>query len=282
MELLKTLPENLLVTSAYIGLFVFIFLVAKWVKDLFTPYKLNKELAEHDNFAISLTMSGYYIAVALIYAGQVAGYGVSFQSDIINVALYSLLGVLVLNLCRWINDKFILRTFCNIEKLTKEQDVGVGIVQFAVYVATGFIASGALSGEGSIWTFFGFFFLGQLCLIIFSVVYNLIAPFNLYEQLEQKNMAAATAFAGTIIALGLIIMNGVSGDFVAWSSDLTSFALTVFIAFVCLPLFLWVTDRLIIPGKSIRIEIVEDKNLAAGVLEATIAVSFALVLIKLL
>lgn len=282
MEFLNTLPENLLVTLAYIALFVFIFLVAKWVKDLFTPYKLNNELAEHDNFAISLTMSGYYIAVALIYAGQVAGYGVSFQTDIINVASYSLLGVLVLNLCRWVNDKFILKTFCNIEKLTKEQDIGVGVVQFAVYVATGFIASGALGGEGSIWTFFAFFILGQLCLIIFSLLYNLIAPFNLYEQLEQKNIAAAIAFAGTIIALGLIIMNGVSGDFVAWTSDLTSFAITVFIAFVCLPLFLWLTDRLIIPGKSIRKEIVEDKSLAAGLLEATFAVSFALVLIKLL
>lgn len=281
MEILNTLPETLLTGLAYLVLFAFIFLMAKWVKDLFTPYKLNQELAEHDNFAISLTMSGYYIAVALIYAKQVSGPGVSFQSDIVNVAIYSSLGVLVLNLCRWVNDKFILRTFCNIEKLTQEQDNGVGVIQCAVYIATGLIASGALSGEGSLLTFAAFFILGQLCLILFSLFYNAIAPFDLYKELEHKNISAAIAFAGTIIAFGLIVMNSVSGDFVAWSEDLIAFATSAFIAFICLPILLRVTDRLIIPGKSIRKEIVEDRSLAAGLLEATIAVSFALVLIKL-
>lgn len=282
MDILNALPADLLTGLAYMGLFAVIFLAAKWLKDLFTPYKLNKELAEHDNFAISLTMSGYYFAVAMIFAGQLSGPGVAFRVDFLNVGMYSLLGVLVLNLCRWINDKFILRTFCNIEKLTQEQDLGVGVIQMAVYAATGFIASGALNGEGSIWTFLSFFALGQLCLVLCSVCYNWIAPFDLYEELEQQNLSAAIAFAGTTLAVGLIVMNSVSGDFVAWQSDLTSFAVSVFIAFICLPLLLWITDRLIIPGKSLRREIVEDQNLAAGLLEATIAVSFAMVLVKLI
>lgn len=281
VEIINTLPETLLPSMIYIGVFGVILLLAKWVKDVFTPYSLNLELSEHDNFAIALTMAGYYLAVALIFASQLSGPTISLKTDVINVTLFSLLGLLVLNLSRWVNDKFILRTFCNIEKLTKEQDTGVGAVQFSIYVATGLIASGALQGEGSIWTFIGFFALGQLCLILFGACYNLFAPFDLYRELEKKNLSAAIAYAGTTLAFGLIIMHSVSGDFVAWSSDLPSFAISAALGFVFLPVLLRLTDRLIIPGKSLRKEIVEDSSLAAGALEATIALSFALIIIQL-
>ena len=53
-----------------------------------------------------------------------------------------MLGLLFLNLSRVINDKVILRTFCNVEQLTEEHNSAVGIVQFGTYVATGLIAAG--------------------------------------------------------------------------------------------------------------------------------------------
>lgn len=282
MENITVLLDNLTTVMAWFGLYAFIFLLAKWAKDLFTPYSLNDELAERDNLAISLTMSGYYLAITLIFLALLSGAVKELKSDLLNVASYAALGVIVLNVSRWINDKFILRTFCNIEMLTKEQDNGVGAIQFAVYLATGLIASGAVSGEGSFITFIVFFALGQVCLIAFSLIYSRIAPFDLYRELENKNLSAAIAFAGTLIAFGLIVKNGVSGDFINWKDDLISFSITAISGFVCIPILLKLSDRLVIPGKRLSKEIAEDKSLAAGVLEATIAICFALVLIKLL
>ena len=281
MESINYLSEHLLTGAVYIGLYTFLFLLAKWAKDFFTPYCLNQELAEHDNMAVSLTMSGYYLALTLIYSSLLSSSDGELQTGVINVTAYSLLGLLALNLSRWINDKAILRSFCNIEKLTKEQDNGVGIIQFAVYLATGLIAAGAVTGEGNMLTFISFFVLGQVCLILFTFVYRLVAPFDLYEQLEKHNLSAAIAFAGTLLAFGIVVMNSVSGDFVSWQTDLLAFALSAVVAFVFIPLLQWATDRLVIPGKSLRQEIVAQQSLSAGVLEASVAVSFALVLVRL-
>jgi uncharacterized membrane protein YjfL (UPF0719 family) len=139
-----------------------------------------------------------------------------------------------------------------------------------------------VSGEGSLISFVTFFLLGQFTLALFAIIYNVITPYDIHEELDNKNTAAAVGFSGTLIGLGLIIMNGVSGDFVDWIQDLTSFALTAAIAFVFLPVLLILIDRLVIPGKSMRKEIQFDKNLGAGLLEAVCAISFSAVLIHLL
>ncbi|GEA12173.1 DUF350 domain-containing protein [Alteromonas sp. KUL49] len=273
--------EILLPAVVYLVLFAVIFLAAKWAKDLFTSYSLNKELAEHDNASIALTMSGYYIAVALIFVSQLAGPSYGLTQDIFLVGGYSVLGILLLNLSRWVNDKAILRTFCNIEKLTKEQNNGVGAIQFGVYLATGLVVSGALSGQGSVLTFFVFFLLGQLSLVAFTIIYNLVAPYDLYAELEKNNFAAAVGFSGALIGLGIIVKNSVTGDFVAWNTDLLSFAGSAVLGFIFLPLLLRLVDRLVIPGKSLSHEITHDQSVAAGLLVASIVISFSLVLVQL-
>ena len=281
MEFTNILPENILTIVSFIVLYAFLFLLAKWAKDLFTSYSINEELAEKDNLAVAMTMSGYYLGVTVIFAALLSGPSIGLKSDLMAVGGYSAAGILLLNLSRWINDKFILKAFCNIEKLTQEHDLGVGAVQFAVYLATGFIAAGAITGEGSLVSFIVFFVLGQVTLALFTILYNAITPYDIHAELDNKNIAAAIGFSGTIIGLGLIIMNGVSGDFTDWQQDLLSFVVTVVIAFICLPILLILIDRLVIPGKSLRKEIQFDKNLGAGLLEAICAISFSAVLIHL-
>ena len=267
--------------AIYVVLFCIILLGAKWAKDVFTPYSLNKELAEQNNVSISLTMAGYYIGVALIFVSQLSGPSVGLKTDLLVVSGYSVLGILFLNLSRWINDKAILRTFCNIEKLTVKKNNGVGIIQFSIYVATGMIASGALSGSGSVLSFFVFFVLGQLALIVFSRFYNTLSTYDLYQELENDNFAAAISFAGALVGLGIIVKNSASGDFIAWKEDILWFATTAVASFIFLPALLRLTDRLVIPGKSLAVEIAQNRNIAAGLLSASLLVSFSFVLVKL-
>ncbi len=77
-------------------------------------------------------------------------------------------------------------------------------------------------------------------------------------------------------------MNASSGDFVDWRRDLVEFGWSNLIAFVMLPLIRVVMDRLIIPGHSLGRDIRDDGNVAAGLLEGTCAIAFAIVLAVLL
>jgi len=269
--------------AAFIALYGVVFLLAKLIMDLLTPYKMDEELAKKDNFAIALSMCGYYLATAIIFMGALVGPSQGFVKDLMLVGGYSMLGLVFLNISRWLNEKIILSKFCDIEQLIKEHNLSVGAVHFSVYVATGLIAAGAISGQGGgIISSVVFFVLGQLSLFLFSFVYGFFTPYNIHEELEKKNIAAGVAFGGTLIALGIVILNGVSGDFVSWRVDLTLFAIVNVMAFVFLPAIRFVMGKLVIPGHDLSKEIRDDQNLGAGMLEATVAISFAAILVQLI
>lgn len=265
------------------GLYFVLFLLAKWMKDFFTPYKINEELTQKDNLAISLTMCGYYLGTVAIFIGALFGPTQALTKDLMLVGGYSILGLVFLNISRYFNDKIILRKFCNIEELTKEHNVAVGAVQFGTYVATGLIAAGAVTGTGGgVGTAIVFFVLGQISLLIFSLIYDKFTPYSIHEELGKKNVAAGAALGGTLIALGIIVLNGVSGSFVSWEENLINLAVVNVMAFIFLPVVRFMMDRLVVPGDNLSREIIEDKNLGAGLLEATVAISFAIVLKVLL
>lgn len=279
MDMNTIIMEDFTKAGAFILLYAFILLIAKWAKDFLTPYKLNSELGKKDNLAVAMTMSGYYLGVTAIFAGTLMGPSQGLVTDITLVTKYSILGLAFLNIARFLNDKIILRKFCDTQHLTTEQNTGVGAVHFGVYLATGLIAAGAVSGQGGgIASAAIFFILGQASLCLFSLIYQLLTPGNIHEQLEKKNIASGVGFGGTLIALGIIILNGTSGNFTDWQSDLTLFTVTNVAAFIFLPVIRLIMDKLVIPGHSLNKEIMDEQNVGAGLLEATTAIGFAIVL----
>jgi len=283
VELKTVIFEDLPRTAAFVVLYLVLFLLAKWFKDFLTPYKINDELTNKDNLAIALTMCGYYLGAVAIFVGALAGPSQGFVNDLIQVGGYSILGLIFLNASRFFNDKVMLSKFSNVEQLSKEQNVAVGAVQFGTYVATGLIAAGAVTGTGGgVITAIVFFVLGQLSLLIFFLIYNFFTPYSIHDELGKQNVTAGVALGGTLIALGIIVLNGVSADFVDWEASLTTLTITNVMAFVFLPIVRILMDKMVIPGNDLSCEIVDDQNIGAGFLEATIAISFAIVLTSVL
>ena len=283
MEFLGTyfsdLPRNL----SFLALFIFLFLFSKWLKDVSTPFKINTELTDQDNLAVALTMSGYYLAVTAVFVGALAGPSKDLPSDLVTVGGYSILGLVFLNLSRVFNDKVILRKLCNNEQIAQEQNAAVGAVQMGTYLATGLVAAGAVTGTGGgVHTAIAFFVLGQLCLWIFSLIYDALTPYSIHKELESKNVAAGAALGGTFIALGIIIFNGTSLNFTGWVPSLMHFAVVNALAILFLTVIRLLMDRLVIPGDKLNREIAEDRNLGAGLLEASVAISFAIILLSVL
>ncbi|TAE83369.1 MAG: DUF350 domain-containing protein [Alphaproteobacteria bacterium] len=283
MDIKSMVVEDIIKAAAFIVMYVVLFLVAKFLKDFLIPYKINHELTKEDNLAVALAMCGYYLASAAIFVGALLGPTQGFFEDMIAVGGYSLLGLVLLNCSRWFNDKAILRTFCDTEQLMKEKNVGVGAVHCGAYLATGLIAAGAVSGQGGgIVSCIVFFILGQLSLVLFSLIYEKFSSYNVHAELLQKNTASGIAFGGNLIALSIVIMNAASGNFTSWKQDITLFLIYNLIAFVFLPVIRLVMDRLVVLGDSLGREIRDDKNIGAGFLEATVAIIFAVILTILL
>ncbi len=284
MEWSDMVIDETLKVLAYVGVYAVLFLLAKQLKDVLTPYKLLEELAKKDNPAVGLSLSGYLLATAIIFVGPLIGPSTGdLKTDLMLVAGYSLLGLLFLNLSRWSLDKLVFHKFCNITAIVEDRNLGMGAVRFGVYVATGLIAAASLNGQGGgPETAVAFFALGQVSLIVFARLYDVTTPYALQHEVEMGNTAAGVAFGGTIVALGVIIAKGVAGDFVSWEANLLFFVEVAVIGMVILQVVRVFMDKMILTGHDLNKEISEDRNLAAGFLEVGVANSFAIVLAALL
>jgi uncharacterized membrane protein YjfL (UPF0719 family) len=267
------------VPLSFLVLYVMVFAIAKFAFAKIVGYDLNHEVASRHNKAVGTAYSGYLIAVTIVFIGALAGPTKGFVADVASVSAYSALGVVLLLVSRAVNDRLILKEFSNHDELIRDQNVGTGAVLFGSYVASGLIVAGAVHGEGGgVVTATAFFLLGQLSLIIFTWLYNRITPYDVHEQIEKDNVAVGVAFGGTLVALGIILMNGVAGGFTSWSHNLGRFALFSLGAFVVLPLFRLFMDKVLLSHYDLNRELHSDANVAAGLLEAAMVICFAAVI----
>lgn len=268
MDFLDTLITSLI----YLALSFALFIVGKLVFKLFhKEVEVAKELVEHDNLAFAVAHVGYYVGILLAVGSAIVGPSHGLVQDMIDISIYGLLAILLLNIALIINDKIILRKFSIREEISGKQNLAVGVAEGAIAVSTGLILLGSVSGEGgSVVTAIVFWALGQVLLILTALLYNAITKFDLYEQLGKANVAVAVGFAGALIAIANLIRYGLSGGFETWQENLTNVGLEVGVGFVFLPVMRVVTDKLLLPGRNLTDELVnqEKPNLGAAFVEA--------------
>lgn len=280
---MNVLIPQIISAVSMIVLFIVIFLFAKAARDWLSPFSINDELTVQDNIAMSVSMAGYFVAVIIIFIGAMLGPSVNLMTDLMMVGGYSLIGIALLNLSAFLNDKLILYQFSNYKEIIEDKNAGTGAVLLGSYIASGMVIAGAVHGEGGgVGTLLVFYLLGQVALILFTWIYNLITPFSIHEEIEKDNVAAGTAFGGTLVALGIILMKGSAGNFVSWSENIQWFVIDSVIAFILLPLVRIIFEKLVIRGADLNMEITRDRNLGAGLLEMTVAIGFASILFFLL
>ncbi|MDX2283010.1 MAG: DUF350 domain-containing protein [Bacteroidia bacterium] len=270
--------------AAYVLLYIAVFFLAKWIKSIFVPYRLDEQLTEHDNVAVAVSLAGYIAGVTAIFAGAVwpsgGGGFLSFWEEFALVAAYALGGVLLLNLARILNDRLMLHKFSVERELIRDQNPGTGLVEAAAYLASGLIIGGAIHGEGGgPVTALVFFALGQAALLLFGWLYARLSPYNLHAEIEDDNTAAGAGFAGGLISIGLIVMHAVAGNFSGWAEDLAALGLDLLLILVYLAGVRLIIDRFFLRRSNLQTEIARDRNLGVGLLEMVASVGFALVLI---
>lgn len=252
------------------GAFV-LFLVGKLVyRIVHRRFNLRQELFEHDNFAVALAMTGYYLGLVLAVTGMFTGPSAGLVDDLIDLGVYGLLAIVLLNVSVVINDKVILRGFSNEKEILVDQNAGTGVIEGANSVAVGLIIAGALSGTGSLWTALAFWGFGQLALVGASLLYARVLPYRLHAEIERDNVAVGVAFAGLLVGLGNVVRFAVAGDFVSWPVSLGTALVYTLVGAALFPVVRLVTDWLLMPGVTLEGELVRQAkpNVGAGLLEA--------------
>ena len=262
--------DQILPGFIYLAVVLALLVVGKWVYDaLHRSFALRTELIEKDNLAVALAVAGYYLGLVIVLSGVVSGpASFSLLDDVIGLAIFGLLGIVLLNVSAWLNDKVVFSKFAIEREIVEDRNVGVGILEGANYVAVGLITAGAMSGEGGLASGLAFWIAGLVALIVAGILYDRITSYDLHDEIEKNNIAVATAFAGVSIGFGNVIRLAGEGDFVSWNESLTGFGYYTLVGLVLLPFIRLFADKVLLPGARLSDELVQEQpNLGAGVIE---------------
>ncbi len=261
--------------------FYVLFYIGKKINDLMhRDYNLIEELVQKDNPALALALTGYYAGLVFSLGGVVTGPSHGIINDLIDMTVYGLLSIVLLNLSWLLCDRLILHKFKISDELIRDQNQGTGAVSLGVCIASGLVIFGAVSGEGgSIWTAIAFWAIGQLLLIIAVFLYNMILPFDIHHEIEKDNAAVGVSLSGALIAMGIIIGLAAEGDFYSWEENLPEFLFFALLGLVLLPIIRFLTDKVLLPTVKLTDEIAgqEKPNMGAAYIEAFSYIAAALV-----
>jgi uncharacterized membrane protein YjfL (UPF0719 family) len=250
--------------------------VGKKVYDVLTPYNLNEQLIEVDNKAVALSFAGYMFGLGIILRGVLSGETTKdFYPDLLDMVIWGVIGIVLLQISRVVNDKILLSRFDNIKELVEDRNIGTGAVEAGTYIGTALLIMAAISGEdtsflaGLVSTLI-FFVFGQVGFILFGKLYQVITRFDLHAEIEKGNASAGVAFGITLVAIGLLL-----SDFIVKSDSLVGFAVWFVLSAFLLVINRYLVDKIILPGRLLDEEISKDQNWGAALVEGGMAVMIA-------
>ena len=271
--------------------------LAKFAKDAVTRhYRVDEEVTTKGNLAMALRLSGYFIAIILVFLGALYqplalgfaadgfGFNQAFGEEVLRVFLYSLGGIVALNLVRVLFDRLILYKFQLEKEVVEDHNIGAGAAEFGMYVATGLLIAGAVAGETyrsegeAALIALAFFGMGLVLLIAFALAYEFTTPFNIHDEIERDNPAVGIALGGNLIAIGLVALKAVFGDFAGWGESIASFLVFGVLGFALLYGMRLLVDLVLLPTVRVSQVIGSGHNIGVALVESAVVISSALIL----
>ncbi len=286
IDILTYLPRGLI----YVALGLVVLILAKLARDVVTRHGIEEEIVTKGNLAVALRLSGYLMGVILVFLGAVyeplggdgyIGLGLdrAFGLEVLWVFLYSLAGIVALNLMRLVTDRLVLYRFELEREIIQDQNAGAAAAEFGVNVASGLVIAGAIAGEGGPLNALAFFGLGLGILILFALFYEWTTPFNIHDEIERDNPAVGIALGGNLIAIGLVTFKATFGDFVGWQAGILEFVVYSVVGFVLLYVLRVAVDLVLLPHTRVSQQVAGGRNVGVAFVETAVVVSSALILL---
>lgn len=296
VDTLEFFPKGLI----YVALGLAVLVLAKTLQDLITRYSINQQVTGESNVALGLSIAGYYLGVIFVFVAALyqpltivrdsdwKPVGAQFWGDLLEVSIYAVAGILVLNIARIVVDRFILYNFNTEKEIIEDQNVGTGVVEFGVYLATGLVIAASIAGTGSAGgdvtnldaalRSLAFLGLGTVILVLYVLFYQFSTPYDIHAEIEKGNVAVGVALAGNLIAIGLVTFKAVFGEFVGWPESLASFITFAVLGVVLLYLVRRITDIILLPGTKLSDELGVERNLGVAFIVTAVVISASLIL----
>lgn len=264
--------DNVLVGLVYIIACFIILAIAKYAYGVFHKgINVDDELVEKDNLSFAVSQVGYYSGILLVLGATLAGVSNGLVNDVIDMGIYGLIGIVLLNWSMWWTDKVVLPKFNVRKEIIEDRNVGTGVVEGAVAFGNGLILFGVFAVEQMFSPQVLIYFVGgQFLFLLAAKIYNVITPYDIHEHIEKDNVAVGVGFSGAIIAVANIVRFALSAEFEGWQ-DLGLVLLFDFaIALALLPMMRMLVDKILLPKRKLTDEIVnQDKpNVGAALIEA--------------
>jgi uncharacterized membrane protein YjfL (UPF0719 family) len=258
--------------------------VAKKLADARTKsFNDDNEIEENSNKAVGFRRAGLYVAIGIALVGTLSGTSQGLMEDVISLAIDGAVILVCLFACRALNDNIMLGHIDN-DQEAKNGNSAVGLAECGMYMATGFILNGSLSGDGSGGIIAGvigtvvFFAVGQALLLLFGLCYEKITPYNVRDEIKKDNPAAGLALAIMLVALGIILRASIAGPSSGWIQDFKGFGISAGYGIILLLVFRKMIDIFLLPNTNLETEIKRDQNVAAIAVTGSAILAVALII----
>lgn len=239
-------------------------------------YSLTFETTVKDNPAVGIRFGLFLLASAIPFLNLLQPSGAGLREDFNVVAFYGLVSIVLLIVSREINDRLILFSFRNDEEVIGKRNVAIAVVEGASYLGTAFIVSGAFSNvESGIGAAFIWFAVGLGVMAILDNVYALAVP-GMQEALASQDLACALSLGGFLVSGGIALGAAIGGESYGWAQDAIDVGSFLGLWFLIIVVVHFVMNRLFLPGTTVRKELLADRNVAAGIIEAVLFITVTL------
>ena len=272
--------EILFILASLLCFLVFARSVFGWVGRL-EGYSLTVETTINDNPAVGIRFGFFLLAAATSFFNLLVPSGGGLRQDFDIVAFYGLVSILLLVIAREVNDRLILYKFNNDAEVIGKKNSSIAVVEGCSYLGTAFITSGAFSNvEAGIGAALIWFVVGQCVLVVLDNIYSIAAP-GIQDALGAQNLAAAFSLGGFLVAGGLALGAAISGESFGWVQDGIDVGYFLAIWFLVITVVQFLLNKIFLPGTSVRKELLTDRNVAAGIIEAVLFIITTLFYIKI-
>jgi uncharacterized membrane protein YjfL (UPF0719 family) len=262
---------------------VVVLILAKVALGWLSPYSTDQEMTSRDNPAFGLAIAGYFAGTAIIYISSAGfaplpldeGASAVFAAMGENLA-WALAGIVALNASRWLMDRLLVSHVRNDQEITEHRNLAAGALECGAYIGAAMVLAGAIRQPGgTIWTALAIFLLGQFAFVLMGRLYQRWIGYDLVAEIRSGNLAAGVGFSMTLIALSLLMLKAIGGEFTTWAASLSFFAFDAVAGLILLLFLRWLAAAALLPGSRMVQEIVRDRNVNAGLVEGVFAVGIA-------
>lgn len=287
-------PAYTKILSLNLGIIIALFASLRLFSGTMAHANASDELFIKDNPAFGISMSGVALGITIMLSGTIYGDPArSIQDTVIAVGLYGLIGIVLMAVTRIIFDKFAF------PQILIRQEILKGNVAAAILDAGNVIATAVIIRAVMMWipsntvdgmlTLFVGFLLFQILLTAASIlrlkILSMRHDTSFQDQVIKGNIAIALRFTGKRISSAFAIT--AASYLIVYESYGIYILLPVWACIsvgviLLLSLLAAIADRVIFFGVNYNDEVINQRNIAVGLLQGIIYISLGLLLTELM